>query len=199
MLKAVLFDLDNTLIDRDRAFRDCVNTQFSEPAVRAELLLLDHGGRGDRDALFSAWRRPYGAPINRAILGRWLAEHLEPDLRLLDALRALSKTVELGIITNGSGENQRRKFSAAGLSEVVPPTRVWVSGEIGIAKPDPDIFLLASRTLGIAPEHCLYVGDHERDDLTGATAAGMKARLVDAALSAESLHRIIARAREGWS
>src|SRR5687767_8269456 len=47
MLNALLFDLDNTLINRDKALRDCVCNQFDDPEVRAELFCLDNSGRGD--------------------------------------------------------------------------------------------------------------------------------------------------------
>jgi putative hydrolase of the HAD superfamily len=195
MLNAVLFDLDNTLVDRNRAFRACVNAHFRDPAVRAELLQLDHGGRGDREALFRIWSRRSGMAMNQGILGRLLAERLQPDLALIEVLRILATTLKLGIITNGGGETQRQKFLAAGLAKVIPHHRVWVSAEIGKGKPDPAIFLLASQALGELPENCLYIGDHEPDDLAGAMAAGMRVRLVDAVLGAERLNSLLSEER----
>lgn len=55
MLNAVLFDLDNTLVDRDGALGDLVHARFSVPVVQAELIRLDQSGRGDRRALFDFW------------------------------------------------------------------------------------------------------------------------------------------------
>ena len=193
MLNAVLFDLDNTLIDRDQAFRDCVCHHFGDPAVRAELFRLDSGGHGDREGLFCAWRRHTGASMNQVILGRLIAERIRPDCGLLNALRVLSQTLKLGIITNGGSEIQRRKFCAAGLSEVIPHECVWVSAEVGMEKPDPAIFIFASQSLGVNPGNCLYLGDHEPDDLAGAVAAGMQARLVGAVLDAERLNVVMAQ------
>src|ERR1041385_8956805 len=195
MFRAVLFDLDNTLVDRDRAFRACVNAQFRDLAVCTELLQLDHRGRGDRDALFNLWEKHAGTRKNQTVIERLIAERIQPDRRLLDALRVLSKTMKLGIITNGSGEAQRWKFFAAGLEEVISPDRVWVSAEVGLAKPNPAIFLLAAQSLGETPEHCLYIGDHEQDDLLGATNAGLRACLVDGVLDAERLEQLLRRER----
>jgi len=195
MLNAVLFDLDNTLVDRDRAFRDCVHARFRDPAVRSELLRLDQGGRGDRQELFEFWEHHAGEGINQTILGRLLAERLQPDLGLLQTLRALSNEVKLGIITNGSGETQRQKFKAAGLAEVISADYLWISAEVGTPKPDPAIFLLASQTLGEAPENCLFVGDHEQDDRAGARAAGMRTRLVKTVLTGDGLNRLISQER----
>jgi putative hydrolase of the HAD superfamily len=49
------------------------------------------------------------------------------------------------------------------------------SCEAGLKKPDPRIFRLAGKGLGIAPEECAYVGDGYSNELSGATAVGMRA------------------------
>ena len=191
MLKAVLFDLDNTLVDRDRAFLECVRARFSDPAVQAQLLRLDQGGRGDRRRLFDFWEQHAKELINQEVFGQLLAKCLQPDADLLEALRLLSNRAKLGIITNGSGETQRAKLKAAGLAEVIPPDRVWISGEVGKAKPDPGIFLLACQAFKEPPAHCLFVGDQELDDEAGAKAAGMRSRLVNAVLNGKTLNQLI--------
>ena len=195
MLNAILFDLDNTLVDRDRAFREYVNTRFRDPAVCADLLQLDARGHGVREALFEAWTRHAGTAMNQATLGRLIAERLRPNPELLKVLRTLSTTVKLGIITNGGCETQRQKFQVAGLAEVIPSDRFWVSAEVGKAKPDPSIFLLACQALNEAPGDCLYIGDHEPDDLAGATAASLRTRLVDTVLNAERLSVLMSQER----
>jgi putative hydrolase of the HAD superfamily len=45
---------------------------------------------------------------------------------------------------------------------------------VGLRKPDPEIYLLACRRLGVGPRDCLYVGDGGSDELAGATRVGMK-------------------------
>lgn len=191
MLRAVLFDLDNTLVDRDRAFRECVEAQFPDPTLRAELCRLDAGGRGERDPLFQAWMRYTAAPMNQELFGRLLAERIQPNPALQAELLALAKTVKLGVISNGSGETQRRKLRAAGLREVFAPDRIWISGEVGWTKPDARIFLLAVWALGETREHCLYVGDHEQDDLCGARNAGLRACRAAQPLDAERLRALL--------
>jgi len=195
MLQAVLFDLDNTLIDRDRAFRDCVDASFGEATVRAELLQLDDHGHGPRGPLLEAWERHTGSPMTPGILGNQIADRLQPDRNLLKALQALSASVKLGIITNGGSETQRRKIRAAGLSEVFPHDRVWVSAEVGKAKPDPEIFQIALQSLNVPAGNCLFVGDHEGNDLKGAIAAGLRASLVKTALDGERLETLIKQER----
>lgn len=51
---------------------------------------------------------------------------------------------------------------------------VVVSGDVGIVKPHPEIFLAAAARLGLDPEAILFVGDNPRADIAGAAAVGMR-------------------------
>lgn len=51
---------------------------------------------------------------------------------------------------------------------------VIASGDVGFAKPDPRIFMLAAQQLDLAPERCIFVGDKRDVDALGARAAGMQ-------------------------
>jgi HAD superfamily hydrolase (TIGR01549 family) len=55
---------------------------------------------------------------------------------------------------------------------------IVVSGEELIEKPDPRIFAIACRRLGVAPENALHVGDSPIDDVEGAKGAGCQALLL---------------------
>jgi putative hydrolase of the HAD superfamily len=192
MLNAVLFDLDNTLIDRDGAFRAAMEPVFPDAGVRTELMRLDDHGYGRREVLFSTWQQHGGGVMDQPACGRMIASHIQVDEALIEALRLLGHTKKLGIITNGGATTQRMKYQAAGLSAVIVPQNVWVSEEVGRAKPDPDIFRHACQMLGEPPENCLYVGDHAQIDFAGARQAGLRARLVDKVLDARSLAGLIA-------
>ena len=195
MLRAVLFDLDNTLVDRECAFRECLGSHFPQAAIRDELTRLDSGGYGDRAELFAAWSRHAATAMDQALFGQILARRIQPDRDLVATLQALSRTVKLGIISNGGSSTQRGKWSAAGLQHVIPANCVWVSEEVGFAKPDTRIFLMATQMLEEAPGDCLYIGDHEENDVRGALAAGMRARLVRNMLTSRLLNEIIKEER----
>lgn len=190
MLNAVLFDLDNTLIDREAAFRACVYDRFRNLNARAELLQLDDSGHGNREDFFAAWRQLGGGAIDQKDFGKLITERIKPDRELLRTLKSLSRMVKLGIITNGGSETQRSKLKAAGLTEVILPERIWVSEETHLAKPDPGMFLLASKVLGELVQDCFYIGNHETD-FQGATAAGMPVCVVEQILNAERLMALL--------
>jgi putative hydrolase of the HAD superfamily len=52
------------------------------------------------------------------------------------------------------------------------------SSEVGLRKPDAEIYLLATERLGVAPQACLYVGDGSYRELSGAAAVGMRPVLI---------------------
>ena len=52
------------------------------------------------------------------------------------------------------------------------------SSEVGLRKPEPEIYLAACERLGVEPARCLYVGDGAYAELSGASSVGMRAILI---------------------
>ncbi len=67
-----------------------------------------------------------------------------------------------------------------------------LSFKVGLVKPNPRIYEIATRGLGVAAEHCLFVGDGSDGELTGASKAGMTAVLIRAPYDRAD------GVREGW-
>ena len=87
---------------------------------------------------------------------------------VLDRLR---RRVQLGVISNFYG-NVGRILDEAGIGQWLAV--VVDSNRVGVSKPDPEIFALAIRGLGCAPEETLYVGDSFEKDVVAARAAGLR-------------------------
>jgi putative hydrolase of the HAD superfamily len=83
------------------------------------------------------------------------------------------RVTSLVLITNGAGSTQRHKAEATGLTGLLDA--VIISGEAGVAKPDPAIFMLAAGVAGVAPEAAWHVGDNLTADVAGARNAGLGA------------------------
>ena len=186
--QAVLFDLDNTLYDREAAFgrwadaylRDTLHlTDPAEAArVRALLFDMDANGYGSKAAIFAHLHALYpplpGVPARSVDLffDEFLA-HITPEAEtetLLDALADVA--LPFGVITNGSAR-QWRKIEGLGLARRTDC--LFVSETFGGQKPDPAIFHAAAAHLGRPPGAILFVGDNPAVDVLGAQAAGMKA------------------------
>lgn len=97
----------------------------------------------------------------------WL---LYPDA--LPCLEALS-AYPLGLITNGDGAQQRQKLDQLGIAERF--CSVVVSGDIGVAKPQREIFDRSADEFGMPPSELLFIGDNPVNDVHGATQAGWHA------------------------
>ncbi len=106
------------------------------------------------------------------IFARYLALYedswsLYPDV--LPCLEALS-AYPLGLITNGDGNQQRQKLQRTGIAENF--TSVVISGDIGVAKPEREIFERSAEELGLKPSELLFIGDNPQADVGGAISAG---------------------------
>jgi putative hydrolase of the HAD superfamily len=181
---AVLFDLDDTLLDR----RGSVERYLAGHAKRAKLnpelaiayksrfwSLDDNGSRARADlfALLSAEFPVIGSPEHQ------LADFIEHGFATCEwidgaeTVLAWCRTAGLrtAIITNGSSGMQRAKLRALGLADRVDA--ILVSEEEGISKPSAEIFHRAAGRLGVRPAQCVFVGDNPIADVDGSRRAGM--------------------------
>lgn len=109
---------------------------------------------------------------------QWLSAYMEkqpayvkpfPDVMpLLDVLDDAG--IPYGAVSNNVHDYQRAKLDGAGLARV---RRLVGTDTLGVAKPDPAIYLEGVRLLGTAPADTLYVGDNRLLDAEGSTAAGL--------------------------
>jgi putative hydrolase of the HAD superfamily len=175
----VLFDLDNTLADREAAFRRWAEHFAAEHGLdgsSVEFLCAGDGhGYVPRDELFASLRERYG--INASVeklVTRYRADYPrhfkpEPDVRAaLTALRA--DGWKIGIVTNGP-TSQNAKIASLSLDDLVDG--ICVSADVGVDKPDPRIFDLTAARCG-APLDGWMVGDSADTDIAGGRAAGLR-------------------------
>ena len=99
---------------------------------------------------------------------------LFPDA--IPCLQALQNR-KLGLISNGEGEQQRAKIQKLGLEPYF--TTVIISREVDCAKPDKAIFELAARQAEVDINNCVYVGDRLQTDAISSQKTGMKGIWLD--------------------
>jgi putative hydrolase of the HAD superfamily len=188
--KAVLFDLDDTLLDRARTFERYFDkfaaryadrmTACDAAALREAILEADGRGYRARDEMARMllktlpWRTP---PTVREVVDNYRADfldcaHISEGIgELLDHLT--SRGIKTGVITNGESEVQRRKLERMDLTSRL--NVIAVSEEVGVKKPHPAIFRLALNKLGVEPREVWFIGDHPDLDIAAAEAVGMTA------------------------
>jgi putative hydrolase of the HAD superfamily len=96
--------------------------------------------------------------------------HLVPYAE--EALTAAERVAQVGIISNGFKEQQRKKLERFGWSERF--AAVVLSSEVGVMKPLRGIFDAALHRLGLSADEVLYVGDSYENDIEGASNAGWR-------------------------
>lgn len=84
----------------------------------------------------------------------------------------------IGIITNGPGQHQRDKLKILGLDRWVDPALTVISGDEGIDKPDPEIFLRAQKRCAGSADEIIMVGDVYEKDIEPALALGWRGVLL---------------------
>lgn len=179
---AVLFDLDDTLFDHDHCSRAALRRVRDEhPALCAvpweelrvsysRLLEEIHARLLDGELTLQEARRERF----RRLFSE-LGEEASDDLLQAaeELLRRVGERAKVAVVTNNLLREQRDKLSALGLDRYVDA--LIASEEVGVAKPDPEIFRVALRRVGCAPEEAVAVGDSWASDIAGARAAGIPA------------------------
>jgi putative hydrolase of the HAD superfamily len=189
-IKAVLFDLDDTLIDRaaayDRFYRQLydsspdIHENASWDEARAFFWELSpNNATNPRTAILEIQRRWPGVEGDsesyyHAYLSG-ISGHVTPFPGAIEFVDDLNDTgLPWGIVTNGD-HYQRRKVENAGLKERV--AFVLASELFGVSKPAPGIYHEAYRLLGVpglAYGDILFVGDNPYTDILGAHGVGMR-------------------------
>ena len=91
---------------------------------------------------------------------------------MIDAVRAARQAgIRTGLISNSVGADIYDRATLDDLFDAIV-----ISGEVGLHKPQPEIFLLGAERTGVAPADCVFVDDL-RENCAGAEAVGMTAIL----------------------
>jgi putative hydrolase of the HAD superfamily len=197
--RAVLFDLYDTLL-------------YARPTGMREkaLELISRAGIAE-----AAWLRSWRATLNPSLRGeipsqrRRIKLALEgaggdaPAPELIDEVTGLMLTRMAPCLHEDTPralkELRTRGFRLGMLSNLEPFQRPWIkeleleprfdeivlSCEVGLLKPEPEIYLLAAKKLAVTPEECVFVGDGMFNELGGARAAGLTPVRIDRAIRAE--------------
>ena len=187
MIRAVLFDLDGTLYDRDALVQALVDEQHAAFEVAlagisrehfvSRVLEMDDHGFGNKEDGYARIVDEWGfRPDLAAQLVAYFWANYDKFCELsadtattLQTLRDCGK--RLGVVTNGSTDRQRKKLAALGL--LTSFDAILISESEGTRKPSPEIFHRALRQCGVEAGEAVFVGDNPEVDIEGARNAGL--------------------------
>lgn len=189
-LRGILFDLDGTLLNRQKTldlFANEMATTYAEDleAIAPEEftnIIRDADGKGYRPKVEAfqlflqnlPWINP---PTIEELSDCWYttypkcAQAMEGAYTVLETLK--TRGFKLGIITNGTERTQMGKIERLDFHAYIET--IIISETAGVKKPDPKIFKMALSELNLLPEETYFVGDHPTNDIAGAEAIGLTA------------------------
>ncbi|MEM8883003.1 MAG: TIGR02253 family HAD-type hydrolase [Planctomycetota bacterium] len=194
-LTAILFDIDDTLFP-STAFADKARQSAVEAMVDAGLDIEVESAMQELHAVVQEFSSNYGHHFDQLVvrLGGHLREgvhkalvvaagvrayhetkaHLKPHPDAVVVLEALRPTDLLrGVLTNGLTIKQAEKLVRLGMQHYFSPGALFISEDLGVAKPHPRIFQIACETMGTVPSEVLYIGDNPIKDVDAAHEAGL--------------------------
>ncbi|MFC7682076.1 HAD family hydrolase [Paenibacillus sp. GCM10028914] len=194
--KAVIFDLDNTLLNYDLSVQHCMKQALTDHTIDEAFewdafwsifgpinfkywmnrnennhniyQVLEHSFTDTFQTLNHIHTKPHA--ITKTYWDSFCSTcHLEPNAEQVLAL--LHGQYKLGVISNGIGEAQRMRLTAGKLAHYFDV--LVMSDEVNCWKPDQRIFEHALLSMGVHAEEVLYIGDSLTDDYSGAVNAGI--------------------------
>jgi putative hydrolase of the HAD superfamily len=186
MTKAIIFDLDETLVNRQATMENFLLEQYqrfqdsltlSATTFITENLLAQNNGYTEKLEAYGHFCRKHSQ--NESLATQLYADYIDHYghgailfTGVLELLEDLSKGFTLAMITNGKTLCQNRKIDGTGIRSFFKTIKI--SEEEGISKPEKSIFLNCIQDLEIEAEHCLFIGDHPVNDIVPAHELGMR-------------------------
>lgn len=181
MIQAVLFDLDGTVLDTERIYRDGLIEGARELGLPADTIdqhsrltgtIFEDGKRHmqgiyGEDFPFEAWFRYMRAYADRLFETQPIST--KPGVpEVFDTLHEMGYQTAL---VTGTGRNRvDRYLTRLGMEHCFDC--LVCGGDVTHGKPDPDPYLLAAQRLGLPPDQCMVVED-ARSGILSAKSAGM--------------------------
>jgi len=187
MIRAILFDLDETLIDRSETMRlflldqhqrfselhGCSNKEYAEACLKHQ-----QNGYADKHTAYTLACSDLGF-TNKKLISEIFEDfkNCYGNLPVLfpgvyETLNILSQSYRIGLVSNGRTKGQMAKINGSGISDYF--SSICISESVGCKKPNHEIFLKCLGELSVSPSEAIFVGDNPKVDIEPAKSLGMR-------------------------
>ena len=196
-MNSILFDVDDTLYDQLQPFKEACKQHFyfKDLAIERlytlsrkysdEIFLLSENGKiSMKDMQIYRIQKAmktlgYTITDGQALDFQETYAKNQKKIELLPYMQivfeyCIAHKIKIGIITNGPSKHQREKIKQLGLCKWIKNDNIFISSEVGIAKPDSEIFRLVEEKMKLDNHQIYYVGDSFENDIIGAKKVGWK-------------------------
>ncbi|MCR8969184.1 HAD family hydrolase [Facklamia sp. 7083-14-GEN3] len=200
MIKAIGFDLDDTLYDRNAVYRKVYEAFQSETPCNTlfesfnpvyqdcskkhyQSFIAGNCSKShyQLQRTIDAFRTfEYEINLNQAQRFFDLYNDFKNRLTLRPnfhecLLHLKESSVELFLLTNGANSGQRSKIEALELNQYFDEDRIFISEDLACSKPDIEIFNKITSSLGCEKDEIIYIGDEWKNDIEGSLSVGWQA------------------------
>ena len=216
-IKAIGFDLDDTLYDRGDYYRHIFNI-MEKSIIKTDLSF---------DGFYEVFQRYSDIEYEKFIQRGKSKDEYKLD-RVIDTYTALGKSIsredaiifdalylyyrnkvtfregveellnylleselDLFILTNGPSGDQRKKLKQLNVENYIPKNRWFISDELKCSKPDLEVFKKVEHIIGYKNEEIMYIGDNYVNDIIGAYNANWKAMLLNVHGNVENMNNTL--------
>jgi putative hydrolase of the HAD superfamily len=178
----ILFDLDNTLADRNTAMRKTMQHWLVlYPSSYSLDTIMEQDGEGYTDrTVFCNWLLQHfdtqfqNTTLLLTFIQQQMITYLQPETAIRQLLTKLGKHFRLILASNGSSSTQRAKLLQCGLDTFFREEDIFISGEMEYAKPSAGFYNTILDRLGLDPAATMMIGDDPVNDIQAAQQCGLK-------------------------
>lgn len=205
-IKAIGFDMDDTLYDRDLIYQSAYdlvtryvvksNVKFEKfNLVYQECSLVEYQKFMSGEKTFDEYQLDrfvdafkelnIDIDIDQAKIFQAIYDYQKKHVQLRQFMEKIlldlveRDDIKIFLLTNGPGDNQRKKIKNLKLDKFFNDDEIFISGDLSVSKPDRKIFDYVSEKLNLDPSSIVYVGDNLENDVIGAIEAGWRAIYYD--------------------
>lgn len=197
-IKAVLFDLDDTLVNSKKAEYNAI-CEFKNLYSEFNEIKDDDFANVWSKITMEIYEKYHNAEISfdelrigrmKGLFSNYLINISDEDAQkkfksylniyeknwilfddVKEVLEKLKDRYKLVILSNGDGKQQRKKIEYTGLNKYF--SDIVISSEVGYSKPEKEIFEIACKMINVKPKNCIMIGDKYKVDIEGSLNAGM--------------------------